>query len=162
MGSSGEYGKAPSPHKEIDKCYPKSVYSRSKYLSSQYLLKLYKKYKFPLTVLRLYQAYGERQDINRLIPIVITSCIKDEEFPCSDGKQFRDFVYISDVVQAIIKSIHSKKSKGQVFNLGSSKPIKIKKLILMIRKNWKGQTYFWKNKIKKRGKFKKFIHKQKR
>ena len=91
----------------------------------------------------------ERQDINRFIPIVITSCIKDEEFPCSDGKQFRDFVYISDVVQAIIKSIHSKKSKGQVFNLGSSKPIKIKKLILMIRKKLERQTYFWKIKLRK-------------
>ena len=104
--------------------------------------------------MRLYQAYGERQDINRLIPIVITSCIKDEEFPCSDGKQFRDFVYISDVVQAIIKSIHSKKSKGQVFNLGSSKPIKIKKLILMIRKKiGKGKPIFGKIKLRK-GKFK--------
>ena len=150
MGSSGEYGKAPSPHKENDKCYPKSVYSRSKFQSSQYLLKLYKKYKFPFTVLRLYQAYGERQDINRLIPIVITSCIKDKEFPCSDGKQFRDFVYISDVVHAIIKSIQSKKSKGQVFNLGSSKPIKIKKLILMIRKKiGKGSPIFGKIKLRK-------------
>ena len=111
--------------------------------SSQYLLKLYKKYKFPLTVLRLYQAYGERQDINRLIPIVITSYIKDEEFPCSDGKQFRDFVYISDVVQAIIKSIHSEKSKGQVFNLGSSKPIKIKKINFNFEKKiGKGKPIF--------------------
>ena len=39
-----------------------------------YLTSLYIKYNFPITILRLYQAYGLKQDVNRLIPIVITNC----------------------------------------------------------------------------------------
>ena len=40
-------------------------YNKSKFLSSKHLVKLHSKNNFPFTVLRLYQAYGERQDINR-------------------------------------------------------------------------------------------------
>ncbi len=150
MGSSGEYGKIKSPHKEIHKCKPQSVYSKAKFLSSKHLINLYEKYNFPITVLRLYQAYGERQDINRLIPIIITSCIKAKKFPCSEGKQFRDFVHVNDVIEAIIKSINHKKSKGQIFNLGTGTPIQIKKLIIMIRnKIGKGTPIFGKIKLRK-------------
>tara|TARA_Y100000389_G_scaffold3285_1_gene3215 strand:- start:1109 stop:2017 length:909 start_codon:yes stop_codon:yes gene_type:complete len=149
MGSSGEYGKIKAPHKEFQVCKPKSVYSNAKFLSSLFLLNLFKKYNFPFTVLRLYQAYGEKQDINRLIPIVITSCINDYSFPCSDGKQYRDFVHVNDVILAIIKSILNKNSRGQIFNLGSGRPIKIKKLILLIRKKiGKGKPLFGKIKLR--------------
>ena len=53
-----EYGLVKSPQKENFKCEPKSVYGRAKFLSSQYLLNLYKKKKFPVTIVRLYQVYG--------------------------------------------------------------------------------------------------------
>ena len=81
---------------------------------------------------------------------MITSCINDKKFPCSEGKQSRDFIHVNDVVHAIIKSINQKKSKGQIFNLGSGKPIRIKKLILMIRnKIGKGKPIFGKIKLRK-------------
>ena len=43
-------------------------------------LSLYKKNKFPVTVLRPYQIYGPAQDTNRLIPITISSCLKNKTF----------------------------------------------------------------------------------
>ena len=133
MGSGGEYGKINSPHKETFRCKPKSVYSRSKFLATKHLLRLNKKYNFPCTILRLYQTFGDKQAINRLIPIVITSCIKGKKFPCSEGKQYRDFVHVDDVVSAIMKCINKKTANGQIFNLGTGKPIKIKKLTILIR-----------------------------
>ena len=36
---------------------------------------------------------------NRLIPIVINSCIKNLEFQCSSGKQYRDFLYVDDFIE---------------------------------------------------------------
>lgn len=150
MGSSGEYGISNSPQKEIMTCNPQAIYSKSKFLATKHLVDEYKKYDFPMTVLRLYQAYGEKQDTNRLIPIVINSCIDGKNFDCSDGKQYRDFLHVSDVVSAIIKSLESKKTKGQIFNLGSGVPINVKFIINFIKKKiGKGQPKFGKLKLRK-------------
>ena len=53
-----------------------------------------KKFKFKFVILRLYQIYGPNQEINRLIPIVISSCLKNKKFNCSSGIQVRDFLYV--------------------------------------------------------------------
>ena len=150
IGSGGEYGKSKSPHKENLKGKPLSVYYKAKLLSSLHLIKLFKVRKFPSTILRLYQAYGPRQDLNRFIPIIINSCIKNKKFPCSDGKQFRDFIFIDDVIEAIIKSLKNKKAKGEIFNIGSGKPIKIRDIIKNINKKIKkGDPLYGKIKLRK-------------
>ena len=141
MGSSIEYGKFKSPQKEnlkINSNSLKSTYGKAKLLATNYLMKQYKKNFFPVTVLRLYLAYGPKQDLNRLIPITINSCLKNKKFPCSTGVQYRDFVYIGDVVQAILNSIQNKKAKGQIINIGSGNPIKVKDIINTIKKISKG------------------------
>ena len=138
MGSGAEYGRLKSPQKENSKCTPKSAYGRAKLLSSEHLMHLFKRKKFPSTVLRLYQAYGPKQDLNRFLPIAIVNCIKNKKFPTSAGKQFRDFVHVNDVVDSIIKSLTSKKAKGHIINIGSGKPKKIKNIILNVKKILKG------------------------
>ena len=153
MGSSAEYGNVKSPQKENIKCNLKSIksiYGKAKLLSSIYMINLFKKKNFPSTVLRLYQAYGPRQDINRLLPIAITSCIKNKKFPCSHGNQIRDFVHVDDVVNAIIKSLTNKNARGQIINIGSGKPKKIKNIIKKVKKISKGgHPQFGKIKLRK-------------
>jgi nucleoside-diphosphate-sugar epimerase len=134
IGSGGEYGKLKSPQRESSKSKPLSVYSRAKFLATNFFLELFSKKNFPVTILRLYQVYGPKQDQNRFLPIVIKNCLLDKNFPCSHGQQFRDFVYIKDVVNAIIKSLIIKKAKGEIINIGSQKPLKIKRLISQIIK----------------------------
>ena len=138
IGSSIEYGNATSPQKENFRCNPKSVYGKAKLLASKHLLNLFKKQEFPSTVLRLYQAYGPRQDLNRFIPIIISGCIKNKQFPCSKGNQLRDFLYVDDVVNAILKSLTNKNARGQIINIGSGKPRKIKNIIDYIKRTSKG------------------------
>ena len=94
------------------------------------ILEFIKKKKFPVTILRLYQAYGPNQDINRFLPFLIINCLKNKKFPTSNGKQYRDFIYISDLVTIIYKCLNNKKAKGQIINVGSGKAYNIKKIIL--------------------------------
>ena len=129
LGSSAEYGKLKSPQFETDHCRPKMVYGKSKYLSSVFLLECYKKFNFPVVILRLYQVYGPNQDNNRIIPIVINKSLNNLKFPCSSGNQCRDFLYISDCVDVIYKSLKNIKARGEIFNIGTGKPLKIKKVI---------------------------------
>ena len=151
IGSSIEYGKNLSPQKEnLDNKKIFSIYGKAKLMSTNYLLSLYKKHHFPVSVLRLYLVYGPYQDRNRVIPIVIDNALKSKEFDCSLGTQFRDFVYVDDVVNGIIKSLKNKKTNGQIINLGAGKPIMIKDIILKICKIiGSGKPQFGKIKFRK-------------
>jgi len=128
IGSSLEYGSSKAPNKEQHKCKPRGNYGLSKYKASQYLKKIGKKNNFPFTILRLYQIYGPGQDNNRLIPITINACLKNKSFPCTSGLQTRDFLYIDDLTRLLIL-ILKKKASNKIFNVGSSQPIQIKKVI---------------------------------
>ena len=150
VGSSMEYGLAKSPQKENFKCEPKSVYGKAKFLSAQYLLSLYKKQKFPVTIVRLYQVYGPYQDLNRFLPVLINSCKDNIDFPCSHGRQSRDFLYINDLIEAIFLILENPKAKGEIFNIGFGKPLKIKNIIKRILSYYKsGNPQFGKIKLRK-------------
>ena len=152
IGSGGEYGNKRSPHTEnnLSKKVPVSNYYKAKFLATNYLLTLFKRYNFPVTILRLYQAFGPNQDLNRFIPIIIDGCLKDKKFPCSNGTQLRDFIYVDDVVDAIIKSLRNKKSKGEILNIGTGKPKKIKNIVKLIKKKIKkGKPLFGKILLRK-------------
>jgi len=141
IGSSLEYGTSKSPQKENVKCNLKSVkstYGKAKLLSSNYVINLFKKKKFPSTVIRFYLVYGPKQDINRFIPTIINGCLKNKKFPTSDGSQSRDFLHIDDAVEAIIICLENKKSRGQILNIGTGKPKIIKRVIEMVKKFSKG------------------------
>ena len=73
-----------------------------------------------------------------MIPIVIKACIKNKKFPCSSGKQLRDFLHVDDVVDAILKSLKSEKARGQIINVGAGKPQKVKNVIALIKKSLRG------------------------
>ena len=136
IGSSIEYGKIQSPQIEnnLNKQKTYSVYGTSKLLSTKFLLNLNDKFNFPVSILRLYLVYGPNQDANRVIPITIMNAINDNSFDCSSGSQLRDFIYIDDLVNAILKALSNKKTNGEILNIASGKPIKIKNMILKICK----------------------------
>lgn len=140
ISSGAEYGNLKSPHNENSECYPASNYGRAKYFATKHLLNLYKKNKFPCTILRLYQVFGPKQDQNRFIPVVIKNSLSNKVFNVSAGNQKRDFLYVDDVVSAVIKCLTNKKSKGEIFNVGYGKALEIKKIFLLIVKICKGGT----------------------
>ena len=139
IGSSLEYGNYRSPQKEINLLKPKSNYSKAKAYSSKFLINLYKRLDFPIIIVRPYQVFGPYQDLNRLIPFVISSCLKDKKFACSNGLQYRDFLYIDDFIYSIA-SLLKKNLKGQIFNIGFGKAIQIRKIIKQIQKKIKKGT----------------------
>ena len=152
IGSSIEYGKLNSP--QTEKLYSTKTYSTygySKLLSSNFLINLNKLKKFPACILRFYLVYGPYQDQNRLIPIVINNCLKNKSFNCSSGEQKRDFLFVDDAISAIISALKSKKSSGNIFNIGlGSGGIKVKTVINYINnKIGKGKPKFGKIKFRK-------------
>tara|TARA_A100001011_G_C14278589_1_gene830486 strand:- start:198 stop:1100 length:903 start_codon:yes stop_codon:yes gene_type:complete len=150
IGSSAEYGKVKSPQKETDKCFPKTPYAIAKYSCSNFLQAISNLQKFPVTILRIFLVYGPKQDDNRILPYVIKKCLNNKKFPLTKGHQIVDFCYIDDLVDAIFKTFLSKKTNGEIFNIGTGKPISIKKIVKLIHKMInKGKPEFGKLKYKK-------------
>ena len=134
IGSSDEYGPEKKKLKENLRERPFSFYSFSKTASTHYLQSIYKAENFKATIVRIFLSYGPGQDLNRFFPQIIKGCLKNERFPTSYGDQFRDFSYIDDVVDGIKKILISKKTEGEIINLGSGKPVKIKRMVELIVK----------------------------
>lgn len=150
IGSGMENGNAQSPQKEREICKPLTNYAFAKYKASLYLLKLFKQKGFPVIILRLYQAYGPKQDFNRLIPTTIKKSLLNKEIPTTLGNQVRDFIFIDDLTEIILKFSNTKLSNKRIFNIGTTKPYKIKDVIKKIVKIiGKGKPNFGKVKLRK-------------
>ena len=146
IGSSLEYGQKESPHKEDFTCKPISYYGKAKLLATKYIQKKLKRY----LVLRPYQIYGPHQKNNRLIPIIIKGCLNNKSFACTEGNQYRDFLYIDDFSELVLKILKSKKNKNGIYNVGFGRPTQVKNIINLIRKNIKkGKPIFGKIKMRK-------------
>ncbi len=152
VGSSVEYGSTKSPQKEnvfLDTKFLKSTYGKAKLLATRNLLFHHKKSNFPCIIIRPYLVYGPMQDFNRFIPLIIKGCLTNSKFPCSNGNQVRNFLYVDDFVDGVLMCLKNN-TTGEIFNIGHSKSIRIKDIIIKIKKMIKkGQPDFGKVKIRK-------------
>lgn len=119
LGSSDEYGLGPRPYTESQYELPVSAYGLSKLAITKILLGLYHTESFPSVVLRASVIYGPGQNDDMFVPSLIHSLLSEEDFPMTFGEQLRDFVYISDTVEAIIKTLSTdERVNGKVINIG--------------------------------------------
>lgn len=118
------------PIKEDSLTLPCSIYGLSK-LNSELILEIYKKQNGILSVsLRFSNVYGENQDSSGesgVVAILTRRIIQNRELVINgDGKQTRDFIYISDVVDACYQIIHTE-NPGP-FNVSTAKETSINDL----------------------------------
>ena len=150
IGTSAEYGGMFSPQNEKVKTLPKSKYGKDKLKCTKILINSFKTINFPAIVFRTYQVYGPLQETNRLIPIAANSCYLNKKFDCSDGSQIRDYIYIDDLTEAILKALNNKLAIGQIFNIGSGSGVSLKQIIDSTKKFFKkGRPLFGKIKSRK-------------
>jgi nucleoside-diphosphate-sugar epimerase len=81
--------------------------------------------------------------MKRLLPQIITACLKDQEFKTSEGKQLRDFCYVADVAEAMIQAALTPTAKGHVINIGSGIPVAIKDVVLKVVQMTGGGKPLW-------------------
>lgn len=129
IGSSDEYGMNKSPIKEATRENPITPYSLARVFNTQYLQMLYLTENLPIVILRLFLVYGPHQKFDRLVPQVINACLNNKIINLSDGKQIKDFCYVGDVVDAIIKCLDTENISGKIFNIGSGKKTSVREIV---------------------------------
>jgi len=128
IGSCEEYGMQPPPFDEDLKEEPVSAYGVAKLAVTQLLQSLSKDLGFPSIILRPSIIYGPGQSTDMFIPELIKTLISGDRFEMTLGEQTRDFVYIADVVDAIMKVCDLESLGGQVVNISSNSPVNINEL----------------------------------
>lgn len=136
--SAAVYGDEPSlPKNELSPLKPISPYGYEKLMGEQYL-KLYANlYNLQCVSLRYFNVYGPRQNQDSDYSGVIS--IFEEKIKNStplivygDGEQYRDFIYVKDVVSANLTAMHSKTLPYDCYCVGTSQKTTINDLINII------------------------------
>lgn len=125
LGTAEEYGNTTQLFKEGAREIPVTPYSFSKVCTSHLAELFYRLYDTPIVILRPTLAYGPGQGTEMFLPALITSLLNDKPFEMTMGEQTRDFIYIDDLVNALIAASTNSGAIGEVINIGSGNPRKL-------------------------------------
>jgi len=136
--SSSCYGNKPkTPTDEKSKIDPKYPYAFSKYIGEKVIQHYHDIYGLNYVSLRLFNVYGTRSRTNSAYGAAIGVFLRQKiaKYPFTvigNGKQKRDFIYVTDVVN-LIKKILNKKLKNEIYNVGANNPKSINKLVSILK-----------------------------
>lgn len=134
--SSSVYGNGSCySQKETDNVDPLSPYALSKLIGEWYCDMYTRVYSLPTVSLRLFNVYGERQSLSSkyglAVPTFINCAVNNLPLPVyGDGSQSRDYVFVDDVVEAILLSL--KPGMTGEYNVGSSDSVSVEDLAKLI------------------------------
>jgi UDP-glucose 4-epimerase len=115
-GGLEEYGDGTVPYDEAQREQPISAYSASQVAATHYCEMMQRGTETSLATLRPALVYGPGQSEDFLIPSLIASCLRDQDFEMSGGTQQRDLLYIDDAVEAFVLAA-THRARG-VINVG--------------------------------------------
>ena len=99
---------------------PNSPYSASKAASDHLVRAWHHTFELPTLISNCTNNYGPRQHQEKLIPLIITNALENKNLPIyGDGKNIRDWLYVEDHCEAIIKILENGKP-GETYNIGGS------------------------------------------
>ena len=136
ISTSEVYGTAQHiPMDENHPTAPHSTYAVSKLAGDRVAFTLHKENGFPIVIIRPFNSYGPQYTQPYIIPEIMNQLlIGNKELMLGNINATRDFTYVSDTADAIIRSLDSKKAIGEIINVGSGNEISIKDLAFKISK----------------------------
>jgi UDP-glucose 4-epimerase len=139
-GSSSAYGDTNvSPIPETTPLHALSPYAAGKLAGEHYCTAYANVSKLETTRCRFFNVYGPRQDpsspYSGVISIFCSKLLAGERPTIfGDGNQTRDFVFVKDVVKALIAAATTQGVNGKVFNVGTGRAVRVAELARLIAK----------------------------
>jgi dTDP-glucose 4,6-dehydratase len=119
---------------------PTNPYAATK-AAAEFLVKSYgESFKLPYVITRGNNVYGPYQYPEKVIPRFITTLMSNEKMTIhGDGKQVRNFIYVTDTVRAVDVVIRKGKPK-MIYNIGSKDEIKVLEIASILLKLMKPEA----------------------
>lgn len=137
--SAAVYGNLPDlPKKETSRVDPMTPYAIDKFATERFVIHYGRLYNIPTVATRFFNVYGPRQNPQSPysgVLSIITECLRhDRPFKLfGDGQQERDFIYVADVVKALILLLTSD-AKHDVYNVATGTSTSLLEVIHLMEK----------------------------
>jgi nucleoside-diphosphate-sugar epimerase len=134
-GSSSAYGNTPTlPKREDMATSPLSPYALQKLVAEQYCQMFTRLYGFETVTIRYFNVFGPRQDPGSPYSGVISlfsAALLDARQPIvyGDGEQTRDFTYIANVVDGVLRACEAPEAVGETINVATGGRISLNELL---------------------------------
>ena len=139
-GSSSAYGNTPTlPKHEDMPTNPLSPYALQKVIGEQYLQMFTRLYGLETVSIRYFNVFGPRQDpgspYSGVISVFATALLENRSPKIyGDGEQTRDFTYVANVVDGVLRACEAPKASGEVINVATAGRISLNELFRTMRK----------------------------
>jgi nucleoside-diphosphate-sugar epimerase len=139
-GSSSEYGNTPTLPKAEDMApSPLSPYALQKVMGTQYCQMFTRLYGFETVVIRYFNVFGPRQDpsspYSGVISVFSTALSQGRQPTIyGDGEQTRDFTYVANVVDGVLRACEAPKAAGEVINVACGTRISLNQLLAVMNR----------------------------
>ena len=134
-GSSSEYGDTPTlPKREDMPSSPLSPYALQKVMGTEYCRMFTRLYGFETVVIRYFNVFGPRQDpgspYSGVISLFATALIEGRQPTIfGDGEQTRDFTYVANVVDGVLRACEAPNAAGEAINVACGTRISLNELL---------------------------------
>jgi dTDP-L-rhamnose 4-epimerase len=130
---NGHGGAEPLATNEEKPLYPTSIYAITKRDHEEMFLCVGRAYGLPTVALRYFNIYGPRQALTNPytgVAAIFSGQLLSGQAPLifEDGNQLRDFVHVSDIVQANLLAMERPEANYEVFNVGTGRPVSIRRV----------------------------------
>ena len=138
-GSSSAYGDAPTrPKVETMPTAPLSPYALQKLVAEQYCQMFTRLYGLETVTIRYFNVFGPRQDpsspYSGVISLFISAlCEGRQPTIYGDGEQTRDFTYVANVVDGVLRACHASGASGEVINVATAGRVSLNQLLQTVR-----------------------------
>ena len=134
--SSSCYGIAQTPTRVDHPIDPQYPYALSKNLGEQAAMHWARVYDLPVNSIRIFNAYGTRSRTSgaygAVFGVFLRQKLANAPFTVvGDGRQTRDFLYVSDIADAFFKAAATPLS-GRIWNVGAGKPQSVLRLVELL------------------------------
>ncbi len=131
-GTSEIYGDVPVPFHEDQPVRPASPYAASKHAAESFCRVFADGRGWPIVMLRPFNAYGPAQTADRIIPEVIVRALRGEDILMTQGRQTREFNYVEDIVDGMVRAAATPGIEGRLFNLGCGEDVSIRDVTTLV------------------------------
>ncbi|MFN0109131.1 MAG: NAD-dependent epimerase/dehydratase family protein [Blastocatellia bacterium] len=129
VGSALEYGEVSGNLAEDSAANPTTLYGKSKLMGTKLLAQCCRELGVKGITARLFTVYGAGEHDGRLLPSLLKAAADKQPLPLTAGAQQRDFTYVEDVAEGLLRLAATESQPGEIVNLATGRLTTVRRFI---------------------------------